>query len=102
MAKQVTFVIGFTAEALQDLSECRKFDQQRLISEIEDQLTHQPVVETRNRKLLRPNDLATWELRVDSFRVFYDVDQAESRVNIIAIGRKDGDRVIVHGEEIDL
>jgi hypothetical protein len=33
--------------------------------------------ETRNRKPLRDNPLADWELRVGRFRVFYEVDAEE-------------------------
>ena len=102
MADPTTFAIALNPEALEDLRQFRKFDQQRIIGEIERQLSHQPLVETRNRKQLLPNPLATWELRVGPFRVFYDVNAAELRVSIIAIGRKDGDQLFVHGEELDL
>ncbi len=59
-------------------------------------------METRNRKRLHPNDLAEWELRVGKFRVFYDVNQAELRVKIEAVGYKRGNVLIVHGEEYEL
>ena len=55
----------------------RNFDQRRLLDSLQEQLQHQPEQETRNRKRLRPNELAEWELRIGTFRVFYDVDQAE-------------------------
>jgi mRNA-degrading endonuclease RelE of RelBE toxin-antitoxin system len=59
-------------------------------------------LETRNKKLLRENPLADWELRVHPFRVFYDVDEANKSVRVLAIGVKDGDKLIVGGEEIDI
>ena len=37
-----------------------------MVSEMREQLTHQPQVETRNRKLLRDNPVASWELRIDN------------------------------------
>jgi len=38
---------------------------------IDEQLTHQPDVETRNRKRMRPNPRAPWELRIGELRVYY-------------------------------
>ena len=80
----------------------RKYDQQRIITAIEEQLVDQPGQETRNRKRLRPNQLAEWELRIDAFRVLYDVDTADHVVSIRAVARKRGNRLFVYGEEMDL
>ena len=61
-----------------------------------------PDKQTRNRKHLEapaPFD-ATWELRFGSdnrFRVFYEID--EKAVNILAIGTKDRNRLLIAGEE---
>ena len=67
---------------------------------MESQLIHEPTRETRNRKQLRPNELAEWELRVDEFRVFYDV--TDEAVNIVAIGLKQGNELFIHGERYEL
>lgn len=32
-----------------------------------------PLLETRNRNPLRPNETSQWELRIGKYRVFYDV-----------------------------
>jgi len=74
---------------------------------IEEQLSHTPVRETRNRKPLEdPASFgATWELRFgpkNSFRVFYDVDHAENTVFVLAIGVKEGNRLFIGGEEFEL
>jgi len=67
------------------------------------QLQYEPLCETRNRKRLRPNPLAPWELRVGSLRVFYELDTMEpDMINILAIGIKKGNRLIVAGKEIPL
>jgi mRNA-degrading endonuclease RelE of RelBE toxin-antitoxin system len=67
------------------------------------QLLHRPVRETRNRKPLRPNPLAPWELRVGSLRVFYEVvGEEEGVVNILAIGIKRGNRLFIADEEVRL
>jgi mRNA-degrading endonuclease RelE of RelBE toxin-antitoxin system len=75
--------------------------------EIEAQLLFEPGVESRNRKpLKRPiaSD-ATWEIRFgpdNRFRVFYRVERKKYRVNILAIGEKKGNRLLVGGKEIEL
>jgi mRNA-degrading endonuclease RelE of RelBE toxin-antitoxin system len=70
------FVVEFTAEAVEDVKAFRKFDQQHIVGAIDAQLPAQATTPSRNRKPLRPNSLAEWELRVRDFRVFYDVASA--------------------------
>src|SRR5437764_1027157 len=71
-----------------------------VLRSIQVQLSHQPTIETRNRKRLRPNPLASWELRIGDLRVFYDVDDViAGAVTIAAVGRKERDRVRVGDEE---
>lgn len=96
------FRIEFTSDALSDLEALRKYDQQRVVRELQEQVTHEPAAETRRRKRLRPNRLAEWELRVGTFRVFYDVESDMNIVRVVAIAVKTGSRLFVHGEEFDL
>jgi mRNA-degrading endonuclease RelE of RelBE toxin-antitoxin system len=75
--------------------------------EIENQLRFEPNVETRNRKpLTRAVEFeADWEIRFgpnNRFRVFYEVNQTEREVYVIAIGIKRGNRVFIGGEEVKL
>ena len=49
-----------------------KRQQMILLETVERQLQYQPNVETRNRKPMRPNPLAPWELRIGTLRVYYD------------------------------
>ena len=88
------------AEAAEDLESLRSFDARRVVAAIESQLTHEPTRETRNRKQLRPNELAEWELRVDVFRVSYDV--ADEVVKVVAIALKEGNDLFVHGQRYEL
>lgn len=72
---------------------------------LEEQLLFDPNVETKNRKPLRePAPFAAqWEIRFgpnNRFRVLYDIDEAAHEVQIVAIGEKDGNRLIVGGEEV--
>jgi mRNA-degrading endonuclease RelE of RelBE toxin-antitoxin system len=70
---------------------------------VEQQLTHQPDVETRNRKPMRPNPIAPWELRIGNLRVYYDIEeQPEPRVTVVAVGKKFRNRVTIGGEEVEL
>ncbi len=74
-----------------------------VLDTIDEQLTHQPIVETRNRKPMRPNPLAPWELRIGALRVYYDVeDIPEPKVYIRAVGIKERNRVRIAGEIIEL
>ena len=74
---------------------------------VDEQLSFEPTTETRNRKpLKRPVVfMATWELRFgphNRFRVYYDVDLEQAKVSILASGSKEGNRVVIGGEEIKL
>lgn len=70
---------------------------------VDEQLPHEPTVETRNRKPMRPNPLAPWELRIGELRVYYDVDEEPERVvSVLAIGVKERNRVRIAGEVIEL
>ena len=65
----------------------------------------EPERDTRNRKpLKRPVVFgATWELRFgpgNRFRVFYEVSHERREVQILAIGTKQRDRLIVGKQEI--
>ncbi|MEK6408616.1 MAG: hypothetical protein AABN34_16940 [Acidobacteriota bacterium] len=69
---------------------------------MERQLPHEPDLETRNRKKLRPNQVSEWELRIDRFRVFYDIDEQSRIVKVEAVGYKRGSALFIHGEEYEL
>ncbi len=70
---------------------------------VDDQLAHEPAVETRNRKPMRPNPLAPWELRIGELRVYYEIaEDPEQVVTIVAVGVKDRNRVLIGGKEINL
>jgi hypothetical protein len=61
------------------------------------------MVETRNRKPMRPNPLAPWEFRIGTLRVYYDVEDAPAPIVYIrAVGIKRRNRVRIGGEEIQL
>jgi hypothetical protein len=74
---------------------------------IEEQLTFEPDVQTRNRKPVQPLAAfqAEWELRFgpsNRFRVFYQIERALREVRIVAVGVKVRNRLLVGGEEVTL
>jgi mRNA-degrading endonuclease RelE of RelBE toxin-antitoxin system len=89
-----------TADHLQSLTA----GQRTLVFDaVDEQLAREPGVETRNRKPMRPNPVAPWELRVRELRVYYDIaEQPERVVTILAVGVKKRDRVIIGGQEHEL
>lgn len=94
------FETRFVDSALEDLDFLNKFEQRFVVSMIEQHLSLEPATPTRRRKPLRPNDLATWELRLGAFRVFYDVDRQDMIVWVKAIGRKEHNHLLIRGKEI--
>lgn len=96
------FIIKFTLNALEHLRGFKKFEQKVIGEAIKDQLKNEPLTETRNRKLLRPNPLSRWELRVGEFRVFYDVVEDSQVVQIKAMGYKEHNKLFIHGREFEL
>jgi mRNA-degrading endonuclease RelE of RelBE toxin-antitoxin system len=74
-----------------------------VLDEVDRQLMHEPDMETRNRKPMRPNPVAPWELRIGDLRVYYDIEyDPVERVLIRAVGIKTRNIVTIGGEEIQL
>ena len=66
-------------------------------------LAHDPAVETRNRKPMRPNPLAPWELRIGNIRVYYDIEEEPERIVVIlAVGIKERNLVRIGKEVLEL
>lgn len=104
MPRSPKYRLIYAPEAMEHLAAIER-KHHRLISEaIIEQLTHTPAAETRNRKPLRqPAPFgAKWELRCgpqNRFRIFYDIEESEQSVEILAIGEKDHERLFFAGEE---
>lgn len=66
-------------------------------------LSEQPDVESSKRKRLRQNPIAEWELRLqDYWRVLYNIYADLVEVEIIAIGRKRREKLLIDGKEVKL
>lgn len=74
-----------------------------VLDTVDEQLKYQPTEETRNRKPMRPNPVAPWELRIGSLRVYYDIEnEPEPTVFIRAVGIKERSRVRIGREVVEL
>lgn len=74
-----------------------------VIDQVEQQLTYQPMLPTRKRKVLRPNPLAPWQLRLGDVRVFYEVQEEPTPVvTIKAVGKKIHNELWIARERIVL
>jgi mRNA-degrading endonuclease RelE of RelBE toxin-antitoxin system len=107
MKGQRAFEIIFQDSALDHMAAIdRKYDSQ-FRKAIEEQLSHEPDVSTRNRKplLIETAIGATWEIRCgpnNRFRIFYDVDRDQRLVVVLAIARKEGNRLFLGKERFQL
>jgi addiction module RelE/StbE family toxin len=96
------FELEFTESAIDDLRYLKKAEQNLILDNVEEQLPQEPLTVTKNRKPLRPNDISTWELRIDKYRVFYDVNIEDNLVIIKAVGWKEHNQLFIRGEEFKL
>jgi hypothetical protein len=51
---------------------------------------------------MRLNRPASWELRVGEFRVYFEVEEGDALVSILAIGVKIRNKVSIGGDEVEL
>ena len=99
----MAYRIQYSPETNQHLRYLAARQRSMVFDGVDEQLRHQPAVETRNRKPKRPNPLAPWELRIAEIRVYYDVqEEPEQLVTVLAVGSKDRNRVVIGGEEVEL
>lgn len=95
--------IDYSPEAIDHLRMLTARQRAVVFDSVEEQLIHQPTVETTNRKPMRPNPLAPWELRLGTLRVYYEVETGSERVVYIrAVGVKERNRVRLGKETIEL
>lgn len=107
MARPPKYTLEYAPEVYEHMGFIQAKHHRVIAAAIEQQLSNTPEVLTRNRKPLKKAAEfgATWELRIgpnNSFRVFYEVDRDESIVTILAIGVKDGNRLLIGRKEFEL
>jgi mRNA-degrading endonuclease RelE of RelBE toxin-antitoxin system len=106
----------YSPEAEEHLRTFTTRQQAIVLDTVDQQLMYEPTVETRNRKPMRPNPLAPWELRIGDLRVYYDIqpdssdesdavgesEPSQSTVLVVAVGVKERNRVRIGGEVFEL
>lgn len=107
MRRRRPYLLVYAPQVKQHLRSIERGHYPLIRETIERQLLFEPDRETRNRKPLRQPALlaAEWELRFgpgNRFRVFYEIDRGERVVQILAIGVKERDRLLIGGEEVEL
>jgi mRNA-degrading endonuclease RelE of RelBE toxin-antitoxin system len=96
------FEIELTERAKIELAWFNKREQKVILDAIERHLRYEPTSVTRNRKRLRPNRTAVWELRLGRFRVLYNVDEKIRIVSIERVGEKPNNQFLFQGREEEL
>ncbi|HEY2934397.1 MAG TPA: type II toxin-antitoxin system RelE/ParE family toxin [Acidobacteriota bacterium] len=90
------YQIRVARDVEKDLKKLKARDRKLVVDAIQTNLSYQPTIATRNRKILASlippwnAEPPIWELRVGDYRVFYDVSEAEETVFVRAIRRKPG------------
>lgn len=101
--RAATFQIKYADAAVEHLRDFSAHERALVLDTVAKQLSHQPTLPTRKRKLLRANPVAPWELRIGDLRVYFDVERApDAVVTIRAVGLKRRERVLTAGVEVDL
>jgi mRNA-degrading endonuclease RelE of RelBE toxin-antitoxin system len=86
----VAYRIEYDPAAEDHLARLSARDEATVLEVVVRHLTHQPAAPTRNRKRMRPNALAPWELRVGALRAYYEViEKPEKLVTVRAVGIKE-------------
>ena len=92
----------FSEEAASHLKFLTAREQRIVIDAVEEQLPYQANIPTRNRQPMRPNNLATWKLRLGNLRVYYDIEESEQIVRILAIGVKERNQIRIGNRYLEL
>src|SRR5215216_5937641 len=69
------FTVIILPSAAADLTYFRTHEQRIILTGIATHLTYDATSETKRRKKRDPNRIAPWELRIDHYRIFYDIEQ---------------------------
>jgi mRNA-degrading endonuclease RelE of RelBE toxin-antitoxin system len=92
------FAVEIHEAAFAELEALRRYERNRILDEIEEQLTQGPNAVTGRKKILEafepPWDQvgSVWQLSVGDFRVFYDVVEAKRLVIVRAVRKKPAHR----------
>lgn len=95
----MAYRIEITEGAKTDLSYFKAYERKEILAGVKEQLTHEPLQETRNRKALRENPIAPWELRIGKYRIFYEVNDDVVTVIVVSVGVKRHNVLFIRGKK---
>lgn len=99
----MNYSIKYSPEAEEHLLALSTRQRRIALDAVDIQLSTEAETVTRNRKPMRPNSIAPWELRVGKIRVYYEIDRLDQRmVNVLAVGVKERNKVRIGKEEVEL
>ena len=82
--------IEYSQEAAKDVRRLRVYDQRRILDGIDRHLRYLPTLVSRSRiKLMLQPFWCQFRLRLEEFRVYYDVDGSRRAVNILRVLKKE-------------
>jgi mRNA-degrading endonuclease RelE of RelBE toxin-antitoxin system len=104
MVRSPKFELVYAPEVVEHLRTIERKYHKLIQTTIDSRLAFTPETETRNRKPLEQGAPfgATWELRFgpsNRFRVFYEVDTLAQVVQVLAIGVKERNGLLIGREE---
>ena len=83
------YEIDYADEASADIRALRAFDLRKILAGIKTHLTYQPKTVSRSRiKAMVQPFWSQFRLRVEDFRVYYDVDDEQPRVHVLRVLKK--------------
>jgi mRNA interferase RelE/StbE len=94
------YQIKFSQDGLIDLEFFAVYERKTIVDEIKKQLSYQPAVETSKKKKLRNNVIAPWELKIGTYRAFYEVLEDIVTVYVVSVGYKEHNILYVRGREV--
>ena len=94
------YAIEISPDAMAHLRFLSARERRIALDGMEKHLRYEPTVRTRNRKEMRPNPFAPWELRLGRLRVYYEAEDVPDRsVLVRAVGVKERN-VVRCGREV--
>ncbi len=90
----MVYRIQYSPDAEEHLRHLTARQRATVLDNVDEQLSYEPTIGTRSRRRMRSNPVATWELRIEKIRVYYDTEELPvPMVFIRAIGLKERNRV---------
>jgi mRNA-degrading endonuclease RelE of RelBE toxin-antitoxin system len=94
------FRINLSPNAAEDLDYFDAYEQRIIMAAVNTYLVEDAHIQTKRRKRLEENPIASWELKQDRYRIFYDI--IDATVDVLAIGYKDHNDLFIRGRRMSI